>query len=181
MSNKKRLPWRCANAKQARDKATIYNSREWQELRIAKLRSQPLCERCLSQGRYVSAHVVHHIVPIETAHTLQDMKCLAIDCGLAGLQSLCDQCHADIHNDAGYHTREAVQQRAKDRQERWQDKVMKRFGFLQRNDPNYKIEDNGIQTEIYEGPVRETGANRTYGAQAQTNAEGSGNYQDEMG
>jgi 5-methylcytosine-specific restriction protein A len=181
MNDKKRLPWRCANAKQARDKATIYNSREWQELRIAKLRSQPLCERCLSQGRYVSAHVVHHIVPIETAHTLQDMKCLAIDCGLAGLQSLCDQCHADIHNDAGYHTREAVQQRANERLERWQDKVMKRFGFLQRNDPNYKIEDNGIQTEIYEGPVRETGANRTYGAQAQTNAEGSGSYQDEMG
>ena len=122
MSNKKRLPWRCANTKQAKDKATIYNSREWQELRIAKLRSQPLCERCLSQGRYVSAHVAHHIVPIETAHTLQDMKRLAIDCGLAGLQSLCVQCHADIHNDAGYHTREAVQQR-----ERWQDKVMKRF------------------------------------------------------
>lgn len=127
MSRDKRLPWRCANKKQAKDKATIYNSREWQELRIAKLRSQPLCERCLSQGRYVNAHVVHHIIPIETAHTLEEMKRLAIDCGLAGLQSLCDQCHADIHNDAGYHNREAVQQRAKDRQERWQYKVMKRF------------------------------------------------------
>lgn len=173
MSNKKRLPWRCANAKQARNKATIYNSREWQELRIAKLRSQPLCERCLSQGRYVSAHVVHHIIPIETAHTLQDMKRLAIDCGLAGLQSLCDQCHADIHNDAGYHTREAVQQRAKDRQERWQDKVMKRFGFLQRNDPNYKVEDNGIQTEIHERPVRETNTDRTCETQAQANAQGN--------
>lgn len=128
MSKKKRLPWRCANEKQAKDKATIYNSREWQELRIAKLRStQKLCERCLSQGRFVEARVVHHIIPIETAHTLEEMKRLAIDCGLAGLQSLCDQCHADIHNDAGYHTREAVQQRANDRQKRWQDKVMKRF------------------------------------------------------
>lgn len=125
MSNKKRLPWRCANAKQAKDKATIYNSREWKELRIAKLRRQPLCERCLSQGRYVSAHVVHHIIPIETAHTMADMKRLAFD--FSNLQSLCDQCHNDIHNDAGYHTREAVQQRANERMERWQDKVMKRF------------------------------------------------------
>lgn len=127
MSRDKRLPWRCANKKQAKDKATIYNSREWQELRALKLNSQRLCERCLSQGRFVEARVVHHIIPIETAHTLEEMKRLAIDCGLAGLQSLCDQCHADIHNDAGYHTREAVQQRANERLERWQDKVMKRF------------------------------------------------------
>ena len=174
MSKKKRLPWRCANEKQAKDKATIYNSREWQELRIAKLRStQKLCERCLSQGRFVEAHVVHHIIPIETAHTLEEMKRLAIDCGLDGLQSLCDQCHADIHNDAGYHTREAVQQRAKDRQERWQDKVMKRFGFLQRNDPNYKVEDNGIQTEIHERPIRETDTDRNCETQAQANAKGN--------
>ena len=127
MSRDKRLSWRSANENQAMDKATIYNSREWRELRIAKLRSQPLCERCLSLGRYVSAHVVHHIIPIETAHTLADMKRLAIDCGLAGLQSLCDQCHSEIHNDAGYHTRDAVQQRTNERLERWQDKVMKRF------------------------------------------------------
>ena len=153
------------------DKATIYNSREWQELRIAKLRSQPLCERCLSQGRYVRAHPVHHIIPIETAHNMADMKRLAFD--FNNLQSLCDQCHADIHNDAGYHTREAVQQRAKDRQERWQDKVMKRFGFLQRNDPNYKVEDNGIQTEIHERPVRETNTDRTCETQAQANAKGN--------
>lgn len=173
MSKMKRLPWRCANEKQQKDKAEIYNSRKWKELRIAKLRSQPLCERCLSQGRYVSAHVVHHIIPIETAHTLADMKRLAIDCGLAGLQSLCDQCHADIHNDAGYHTREAVQQRAKDRQERWQDKVMKRFAPNYDPEPNYKTEDNGIQTEIHERPIREANTDRTREARAQANSEGN--------
>ena len=125
MSRDKRLPWRCANKKQAMDKATIYNSREWQELRIAKLRSQPLCERCLSQGRYVSAHPVHHIIPIETAHNMADMKRLAFD--FNNLQSLCDKCHDDIHNEAGYHTREAVRQRADDRQKRWEEKIMARF------------------------------------------------------
>ena len=145
MSKKKRLPWRCANEKQAKDKATIYNSREWQELRALKLNSQRLCERCLSQGRFVEAHVVHHIIPIETAHTLEEMKRLAIDCGLDGLQSLCDQCHNDIHNDAGYHTREAVQQRAKDRQERWQDKVMKRFANnVANNDSNGTTEKTTV-------------------------------------
>ena len=75
---KKRLPWRCKNQKQAKDKATIYNSREWKELRRAKLRAQPLCEKCLADGRAAgvaggwirSAHCVHHITPIETAATM---------------------------------------------------------------------------------------------------------------
>ena len=75
---KKRLPWRCKNHQQAKDKATIYNSREWKELRRAKLREQPLCEMCLADGRASgvaggwirSAHCVHHITPIETAATM---------------------------------------------------------------------------------------------------------------
>ena len=125
MSNKKRLPWRCANKNQAKDKATIYNSREWRELRIQKLRANPLCERCYEQGRYVSAHCVHHIIPIETAHNMADMKRLAFD--FSNLQSLCDQCHADIHNQSGYHTREAFRQRADERQKRWEEKIMARF------------------------------------------------------
>ena len=131
---KKRLPWRCLTAKQARDKAKIYNSREWKELRAEKLRLQPLCEKCLADGKAAgvpdgwirSAHCVHHIVPIETAQTKEEMRRLAL-CGLDGLMSLCDKCHADIHNQQGYHTRDAVRQRADDRQKRWEEKIMARF------------------------------------------------------
>jgi 5-methylcytosine-specific restriction endonuclease McrA len=172
MSGKKY--WRGVSAKVAKDKQDIYNSREWQELRIAKLRStNGLCEECLKQGITNPARCVHHIVPIETARTKDEMKRLAIDCGLQGLKALCFACHARIHKELGSNTAKIVKARAEARQDRWADNLMSKFTIKQ--------EDNGIQTEIYEGPVRETGANRTYGAQAQTNAEGSGNYQDKMG
>jgi 5-methylcytosine-specific restriction protein A len=81
---------------QKEDKQRIYNSREWHILREAKLEQEPLCERCKEQGLIVSATCVHHKVPIETAHSYADMRALAF-CSLAGLQSLCYQCHSDIH------------------------------------------------------------------------------------
>ena len=172
--SKKKLPWRCKNEQQAKDKNRIYASKRWKELRIAKLRStNGLCEECMKQGIVTSARCVHHVVPIETARTKDEMRRLALDCGLQGLKALCFDCHARIHKELGSNTAKIVKARAEARQDRWADNIMSKFTI--------KKEDNGIQTEIYEGPVRETGANRTYGAQAQTSAEGSGNYQDEMG
>lgn len=125
---KKRLPWRCKNQQQAKDKAEIYNSREWKELRIAKLRStNGLCEECLKEGIVTSARCVHHVVPIETARTKDEMKRLAIDCGLQGLKSLCFACHARIHKELGSNTAKIVRQRAEARQDRWADNLMSRF------------------------------------------------------
>ena len=128
MTKKKRLAWRCANAQQQRDKAEIYNSREWHRLRTLKLQTTPLCEKCREDGLKAgikpngfvrSATCVHHIVPIETATTKEEMWRLAIGCGLSGLMSLCRPCHHKIHNDAGYHTKEAVQERKQSAFERW--------------------------------------------------------------
>ncbi len=125
---KKRLPWRCKNHQQAKDKAEIYNSREWKELRIAKLRStNGLCEECLKEGIVTSARCVHHVVPIETARTKDEMKRLAIDCGLQGLKSLCFACHARIHKELGSNTAKVVKARAEARQDRWADNLMQRF------------------------------------------------------
>ena len=125
---KKRLPWRCKNQQQAKDKSEIYNSREWKELRIAKLRSTDgLCEECLKEGIVTSARCVHHVVPIETARTKDEMKRLAIDCGLQGLKSLCFACHAKIHKELGSNTAKIVRQRAEARQDRWADNLMSRF------------------------------------------------------
>ena len=126
--SKKRLAWRCANAQQQRDKAEIYNSREWHRLRTLKLQTTPLCEKCREDGLKAgikpngfvrSATCVHHIVPIETATTKEEMWRLAIGCGLSGLMSLCRPCHNKLHNDAGYHTKEAVQERKQSAFERW--------------------------------------------------------------
>ena len=122
------MSWRCKNQKQRKDKQDIYNSREWKELRIAKLRStNGLCEECLKQGIVTGARCVHHIVPIETARTKEEMRRLALDCGLNGLMSLCFACHARIHKELGSNTAKIVRQRAEARQDRWADSIVKRF------------------------------------------------------
>ena len=129
---KKRLPWRCKNAKQAKDKATIYNSREWKALRIQKLRANPLCERCEQEGFVRSAHCVHHIVPIETAKTMEEMKRLAYN--PANLMSLCDECHHKIHEEMRSFDPANVKARAEARQDRWVDNLISRFTIPKADD-----------------------------------------------
>ena len=129
------MSWRCKNQKQRKDKQDIYNSREWKELRIAKLRStNGLCEECLKQGIVTGARCVHHIVPIETARTKEEMRRLALDCGLNGLMSLCFACHARIHKEIGSNTAKIVQARADARQDRWADGLMSKFIKQEDND-----------------------------------------------
>ena len=131
----KKRNWRGVSDKVAKDKAEIYNSREWKELRIQKLRANPLCEQCIKDGEAIgipggyirSATCVHHIVPIETARTKDEMRRLAIDCGLQGLRALCFACHAKIHKEMGSNTAKIVRQRAEARQDRWADNLMQRF------------------------------------------------------
>ena len=127
MSADRKRYWRGVSAKVAKDKMEIYNSREWKALRIAKLRANPLCEECESQGFITSACCVHHVVPIETARTKDEMRRLALDCGLSGLQSLCIPCHSKIHKQLGSNTAKIVRQRAEARQDRWADNLIQRF------------------------------------------------------
>lgn len=122
----KKRNWRGVSDKVAKDKADIYNSREWKELRIAKLRSTDgLCEECLKQGIVTSARCVHHVVPIETARTKDEMKRLAFDAN--NLRALCFACHARIHKELGSNTAKIVRQRAEARQDRWADNLMSKF------------------------------------------------------
>ena len=134
--NKKRN-WRGVSDKVAKDKADIYNSREWKELRITKLRStNGLCEECMKEGIVTSARCVHHVVPIETARTKDEMRRLAIDCGLQGLKALCFACHARIHKELGSNTAKIVRQRAEARQDRWADNLMSKFTIKQEDNEN---------------------------------------------
>jgi len=129
----KKRNWRGVSDKVAKDKADIYNSREWKELRAMKLQQQPLCEQCIKDGEamgipggYIrSATCVHHVVPIETARTKDEMKRLAFD--VNNLRSLCFACHARIHKELGSNTAKIVRQRAEARQDRWADNLMIRF------------------------------------------------------
>jgi len=126
--------------KVAKDKQNIYNSREWKELRIMKLRATPLCEQCIKDGEAVgipggyirSATCVHHIVPIETAKTKEEMKRLAFD--QHNLMALCQSCHARIHKEMGSNTAKIVRQRAEARQDRWADNLIQRFTTTTKSD-----------------------------------------------
>ena len=37
-----------------------YKSKQWQKVRNLKLSIQPFCERCLANGIYKPAYIVHH-------------------------------------------------------------------------------------------------------------------------
>jgi len=119
------MSWKSRNPRQAKDKQTIYNSREWRELRTRKLRANPLCELCQQKGIVTAAHQVHHIHPIEDSHSVQEMRKWAFM--YENLQSLCDQCHADIHKAEGKGTKALAIERAKQRHDRWADGLISRF------------------------------------------------------
>ena len=140
----KKRNWRGVSDKVAKDKQDIYNSREWKELTIQKKRVNPLCEQCIKDGEAVGipggyvkpAECVHHIIPIETARTKDEMRRLAFD--WSNLMSLCKSCHARIHKELGSNTAKIVRQRAEARQDRWADNLLSKFtinnqGTMQEN------------------------------------------------
>ena len=133
----KKLPtsWRCRNPKQQKDKAEIYNSREWRELRIMKLRANPLCEVCEREGIVTSAHAVHHRHPIEESTSKAEMRKWAFM--WENLVSVCDACHAKIHKEERSHSKEAVKARAEQRHERWKDNIMSRFMLSAHSESEY--------------------------------------------
>lgn len=119
------MSWRCKNERQRKDKAEIYNSREWKELRARKLTVDPLCEECKKEGYITSAHAVHHRHPIEDSSSKEEMRRWAFDWN--NLVSVCDACHARIHKEEGKGTRKLAIERARQRQERWADSLKHRF------------------------------------------------------
>lgn len=167
----KKRNWRGVSDKVAKDKAEIYNSREWKQLRIRKIQAeQGQCEMCKAEGKaagiedgYVTAaNIVHHIHPIEDSTSKAEMRKWAFM--WSNLMLVCQACHAKIHMDQKSHSKEAVRARAEQRHERWKDNIMSKF---------IKQEDNGIQTEIHEGFVRESSTDRTCETQTQANAKGN--------
>lgn len=94
-------------------------------------RANGLCELCKADGFITPGVDVHHIHPVETAKTVQEMERLAYD--PANCQLLCVACHIKVHQVMRTHTKEKVKE----------NKERARRRFLEKNDPNYKVEDNG--------------------------------------
>ena len=62
----------------------LYNSKAWQHLRLAQLRTHYLCRFCEAMGRITPAKVADHVVPHRGDHTMFFE---------GELQSLCQTCH----------------------------------------------------------------------------------------
>ena len=80
----------------------LLQSREWRELRAAKIRDcQGLCERCNAMGIITAAKTVHHRTPVETGETLEAMRelCYRFD----NLQLLCAEHHHRAHEELRSH------------------------------------------------------------------------------
>lgn len=70
----------------------VHSSAQWQRLRGAKRKANPICERCAEHGRTEPATSVHHLKPIETHPELAYTW--------SNLLSTCSACHALLERHA---------------------------------------------------------------------------------
>ena len=118
----------------------LLNSKRWREVKAyVDARAEGLCERCRREG--IAAGIPggyltpgkdhHHIIPVESANPdiPGEMERLCYD--VNNIELLCVPCHIKTHEELRSHYAETVKER----------KELKRQGFLQRNDPNYKPQE----------------------------------------
>lgn len=83
----------------SKDFATaFYHSGAWQRVRdVVLARSDGLCERCLREGRYELAYMVHHKVPL----TPENIGDPSVTLNAELLEALCKECHEKTHGELG--------------------------------------------------------------------------------
>lgn len=77
----------------------LIQSARWLRLRKWKLSRQPLCERCMEEGRVRAATEVHHVVPVQDGMSAIEKRRLALN--PHNLRSLCHDCHVITHTEMG--------------------------------------------------------------------------------
>ena len=92
-------------------------------------RAGGLCELCKAAGFITPGVDVHHIKPVETGRTVQEMERLAYN--PANCQLLCIEHHIKVHQDMHTHTKEKVAE----------NKARARQRFMELNDPNWQPGD----------------------------------------
>ena len=99
----------------------MLNDKRWRQVKaIVNARTNGLCEECLANGLIVPGVDCHHIVPFESATTIQEAEALCYNPN--NVRLLCIACHCKVHADAKSHTKAAHKQREHDRLERWKAK-----------------------------------------------------------
>lgn len=102
----------------------LLNSKRWKELKVWKHRKEEgLCELCKAEGIIRAGVDCHHIVPVETARTPEEMAklCFSPD----NIQLLCVPHHQAVHKDMGKNTKANRAQRRKESFIRWIEKLKK--------------------------------------------------------
>lgn len=104
----------------------LLNSKRWWEVkRTVWQRANGLCERCKAEG-YITAGVdCHHVKPVETARSPQEMEALCYN--VNNVQLLCVPCHIKVHQDMHTHTKEEVIANRQRRHERWVEQMRAKF------------------------------------------------------
>ena len=99
----------------------LLNSKEWKELRAQMLRQHPLCEECAKHNIVRSAVDCHHVRPISSAMTEQEMRRLCFDPN--NIACLCVPCHVAVHKEMGKGTKANRKEREQERMSRWSERV----------------------------------------------------------
>lgn len=98
----------------------LINTTRWRKLRLKKLRANPLCEQCVGEDRITPATEVHHVTPVESVPTVEQMEALMYDYN--NLMSLCHDCHKEVHAAMFSHSKENVRKANERRTQRFIDK-----------------------------------------------------------
>ena len=92
-------------------------------------RANGLCEMCKAEGFITPGVDVHHIRPVETGRTVQEMERLAYN--VSNCQLLCVEHHIKVHQSMRTHCKEKLKE----------NKERARRRFLEMNDPNYNNQE----------------------------------------
>lgn len=99
----------------------LLNSRRWKELRVEMLRREPLCQECKREGYVRAAIDCHHIRPISSAMSIQEMERLCFDPN--NIACLCVPCHIKVHKAMKKGTKANRKEREQQRMSRWSESV----------------------------------------------------------
>ena len=99
----------------------LLNSKRWKELRVAMLQAHPLCQECEREGYVRSSIDCHHIRPISSAMSIQEMERLCFDPN--NIQCLCIPCHIKVHKAMKKGTKANRKEREEQRMSRWSERV----------------------------------------------------------
>ena len=109
----------------------LLNGKRWRIVKeMVWQRTNGLCERCLQEGIVTQGVDCHHIKPVESGRTEQEMERLCYD--VNNIRLLCIPCHIKTHQEIRSHTKEKVKE----------NKARARQRFMEANDPNWRPYDD---------------------------------------